>query len=132
MLIKLDDLNKLSEQARNSNRLRMNFNLHDSPNEIVQRLFNAIEPESVIPIARHPNSNETIILVQGKLRIQIFNEKKEIVEDVILDIKNGNIGYHITKGTWHKVFSLEINTILFETREGPYVPIENENILVLC
>lgn len=129
MLLKSELLDEISAKAKNSLRLRINYNLHETFDDSVQRMFNAIEPGSIIPIARHPYSNETLILLRGKLRVIIYNDNKEIIEDVILDKSGGNIGYHIPKGLWHCVESLESGTILFETREGPYKPVEEKDIL---
>lgn len=129
MLLNKDVIIKVSEKAKKSARLRMNYNLHESSRDIVQRMFNAIEPGSIIPIARHQKCNETLILIQGKLRVLIYNNQKGIIEDVILDNTVGNIGYHIPKGVWHTVESLEKGTVLFETREGPYEPVKPEDIL---
>ena len=129
MILSQDIVTQLSKEAKGSPRLRMNYNLHLSFEDSVQRMFNAIEPGSVIPIARHPNSNETLILIQGKLRVLIYNDQKEILEDVVLDKGLNNIGYHIPKGVWHTVISLETGTVLFETREGPYIPVSGCDIL---
>ncbi len=129
MLIKEEIIDLVSKQANESARLRMNYNLHESFNDSVQRMFNAIEPGSIIPIARHPYSNETLILLRGKLRIMIYNDQKEIIEDVVLNKEKGNIGYHIPRMTWHCVESLDPGTVLFETREGPYAPVEEKDIL---
>lgn len=129
MLITQKNIENLIKLAKECPRLRMNQNIHESLGDAVQRMFNAIEPNSIIPIARHPSSNETLILVQGSLRVLIYNDSKKILEDVILDRTLGNIGYHIPKGTWHKVVSLEEGTVLFETREGPYEPVKPEDIL---
>ena len=129
MLLKYSILDKVSTEAKASPRLRMNFNLHTSFEDSVQRMFNAIEPGSIIPIARHPYASETLILLRGRLRVIIYNDNKDIIEDVILDFLNGNIGYHIPKNTWHCVESLEEGTVLFETREGPYRPLNESDIL---
>lgn len=129
MLLTQNIINTVSEQAKHSPRLRMNYNLHESIKDSVQRMFNAIEPNSIIPIARHQTCSETLILLQGRLRVLIYNDNKEVVEDVVLDNFIGNIGYHIPKGAWHKVESLESGTVLFETREGPYEPVKPEDIL---
>lgn len=130
MLLKADILDNLTQAAKDSPRLRMNYNLHESLDDSVQRLFNAIEPGSQIPVARHMDSNETLILIRGKLKVEIFNDQKEVIETCILDKAIDNIGYHIEKGKWHCVQSLESGTILFETREGPYVPISENDILI--
>ena len=129
MLLTQDIINSVSVQAQESPRLRMNYNLHESFEDTVQRMFNAIEPDSIIPIARHKSCSETLILLQGRLRVLIYDDNKQIVEDVVLDRATGNIGYHIPKGVWHKVESLETGTVLFETREGPYEPVKLEDIL---
>lgn len=107
----------------------MNYNLHKSFEDSVQRMFNALEPGTDVPIARHKTCAETLILLRGMLRVNIYNDKKEVVETCVLDKTLGNIGYHIEKGKWHKVESLESGTVLFETREGPYAPITEEDIL---
>ena len=130
MLLSLDMLNKVSTQAKESPRLRMSFYLHESYEDSIQRMINAIEPESIMPIARHRSCSETLILLQGKLRVLIFDDMKRVIEDVVLDKALGNIGYHIPDGVWHKVESLESGTVLFETREGPYEPVKPEDILV--
>lgn len=129
MLLTQDIINKVSAQAKESPRLRMNYNLHESFEDSVQRMFNAIEPDSIIPIARHKSCSETLILMQGRLRLLIYDDRKQILEEVVLDREFGNIGYHIPKGVWHKVESLETGTVLFETREGPYEPVKPEDIL---
>lgn len=122
-------LDKVTSEASNSPRLRMNFNLHESLEDVVQRMFNALEPGTIVPIARHPNCSETLIMLRGKLRVLIYNDEKEIIEDVVIAPNTVNIGYHIHKGVWHKVESLEQGTVCFEIREGPYEPLASEDIL---
>lgn len=122
-------LDETSIKACESPRLRMNWNLHESFDDNVQRMFNALEPGTVVPIARHPYSSETLIMLRGRLRILIYNDDKEIIEDVIISANSNNIGYHIPKGVWHQVESLVHGTICFETREGPYKPVSQDDIL---
>lgn len=131
MLLKQAIIDKVTEDAKSSPRLRMNFNLHESFEDSVQRMFNALEPGTIVPIARHPYSSETLIMLRGKLRVLIYNDDKDIIEDVIIAPNSENIGYHIPKGTWHKVESLESGTVCFETREGPYAPVAPEDIMTL-
>ena len=59
----------------------------------------------------------------------IYNDQKEVIENIVLNKGTNNIGYHIPKGVWHTVVSLETGTVLFETREGPYMPVEECDIL---
>lgn len=122
-------LDELTAKAISSTRLRMNYNLHESINDSVQRMLNAIEPGSVIPIARHKDANETIIILRGSLKIRIHNGNGSVKEECILDSSVGKYGYHICKGVWHSVESLESGTVMFETREGPYKPLSKEDIL---
>lgn len=129
MILTKSNLNKLTSEAKATPRLRMNYNLHETFEDSVQRMFNALEPGTEIPIARHPYSSETLIMLKGKLRVQIYDDNKNIIEDVVIAPNTENIGYHITKGTWHKVESLESGTVCFETREGPYAPVAEEDIL---
>ena len=129
MLLKQDIIDKLTDEAQSSPRLRMNYNLHESFEDSVQRMFNALEPGTIVPIARHPNSSETLIMLRGKLRVLIYDYNKNIIEDVVIAPNSENIGYHIPKGTWHQVDSLEEGTVCFETREGPYAPVAEEDIL---
>lgn len=68
-------------------------------------------------------------MLKGKLRVLIYNDEKNVIEDIILAPNSKYFGYHIPKGTWHKVVSLEHGTICFETREGPYVPVAEEDLL---
>lgn len=131
MLLKQTIIDETSRKAKSTPRLRMNYNLHESFEDSVQRMFNALEPGTIVTIARHPYSSETLIMLRGKLRVLIYNDNKEIVEDVIIAPNSENIGYHIPKGTWHKVESLESGTVCFETREGPYAPVAPEDIMTL-
>lgn len=123
MVLKNEIIDKLSDDAKSSPRLRMNYNLHESFDDVVQRMFNALEPGTIVPIARHPYSSETLIMLRGKLRVLIYDDNKNIIEDVVIGAKSDNIGYHIPKGFWHQVESLEHGTVCFETREGPYAPV---------
>ena len=129
MILKSSILDSTTEKAVLSSRLRMNYNLHESFEDSVQRMFNALEPGTEIPIARHPDSSETLIMLRGRLRILIYDDIKNIIEDVIIAPDTDNIGYHIPKGTWHTVQSLEHGTVCFETRERPYSPVAEEDIL---
>lgn len=129
MILTSDILDKVSQDAKASQRLRMNYNLHEAAEDSVQRMFNALEPGTIIPIARHPHSNETLIMLRGRLRVLIYDDEKNLIEDVVIEANSANIGYHIPQGVWHTIESLETGTVLFETREGPYQPVEDKDIL---
>lgn len=122
-------LDSITQQAKDSPRLRMNYNLHDSLEAKAQRLFNAMEPGTVLPIHRHQNTAETYILVRGKLVVRFYNDKKEIIESEILDIKENRYGVHVPAGQWHTVEVLESGTVVFEVKDGPYSPLNSVDIL---
>jgi len=129
MLINQELLDQVTDQAKQNPRLRMNYNLHESLDAKAQRLFNAMEPGTVIPIHRHPHTAETYIVVRGSVKILIYDKNKNILETVILNPENGNIGYHFPKGSWHSVEILESGTVIFEVKDGPYTPFAQDDVL---
>lgn len=122
-------LDSVSSDAKESRRLRMNHNFHDSLNAPCQRLLNALEPGTVVPIHRHKHTSETYILLRGKLKMMFYNDKKEVIDESILSIEAGNYGIHIPAGVWHSMDVLASGTVIFETKDGPYMPIQECDIL---
>lgn len=122
-------LDTITDQAKESSRLRMNYNLHDSLEAKAQRLFNALEPGTVLPIHRHMNTSETYILVRGKMKVEYYNENKELIDSVVLDPLEGKFGLHVPVGQWHTVVPLESGTMVFEVKDGPYTPFQPEDVL---
>ena len=122
-------LDSVTLGAKESNRLRMNYNFHASLDAPCQRLLNALEPGTTVPIHRHQHSSETYILLRGKLRIMFYNDNKGIIEETILSLESGVYGIHIPVGTWHAMDVLVSGTIIFETKDGPYAPIQECDIL---
>ena len=122
-------LDEITRQAKESPRLRMNYNLHDSLDAKTQKLLNALEPGTILPIHRHPNTNETYLLLRGKLNVILYNDKKEVLETMHLDTANGNYGLDIPAGQWHSIEVLESGTVILEVKDGPYIPFQPEDIL---
>ena len=131
MTIDKQTLDELTAKAKESPRLRMNLNFHLSLEEKCHRFLNALEPGTEVPIHRHPTKDETFVLLRGKVRITTHRDDGSIIEDVILNINEGQYGMNIPKGVWHKVESLESGSILFECKEGPFVSHEEDGILQL-
>ncbi len=129
MLIDDNLLNKVSSQAQNSPRLRMNYNLHESLDDKVQRMFNAMEPGTFIPVHRHRNTAETMIVVRGEVKITIFDDDRNITEEYVMNPSKGNYGYHVPKCIWHSVEVTARDTVMFEVKEGPYSPLTTEDIM---
>ena len=122
-------LDTVTSGAKESNRLRMNYNFHDSLDAPCQRLLNALEPETIVPIHRHQHTSETYILLRGKLRMMFYNDQKEVIEETILSSESTNYGIHIPAGVWHAMEVLASGTVIFETKDGPYMPIQECDIL---
>ena len=131
MIIDNDLLDQISEKAKESPRLRMNYNFHQSLEEKCHRFLNAVEPGTDVPVHRHPTKDETFVLLRGKVRMTIHNNDGSIIEDIVLCPEEGNYGVNIPKGVWHKVESLESGSCFFECKEGPFVPHEEDGILEL-
>ena len=128
MIIDKKLLDEVTEQAKDSLRLRMNYNFHHSLDEKCHRFLNAVEPGTVVPIHHHPTKDEAFILLRGKVRVSTFNDDGTIRESIILSLEDGRYGVDIPKGVWHTLECIESATI-FEVKEGPFVPHEEEGIL---
>lgn len=124
-------LNDLTRRAQNSPRLRMNYNFHQSLDDKCHRMLNAIEPGADIPIHRHPTKDESFVFLRGKVRSTTYNDDGSIIESVVLCQEDGVYGVNIPKGVWHKLESLEPGSVIFECKEGPFVPHEKEGILTI-
>ena len=121
----IDDVVK---KAKASPRLRMNYNLHSDLSDKCQRFINAMEPGTIIPIHHH-HVAEVYILLQGRLKIMIYDDKAVETQAYILDRKDGDYGIQIPLNTWHSVEVLEEGTVIMEIKEGPYVSHEQSGIL---
>ena len=124
-------LDEVSRQAKLSDRLRMNYNFHQSLEEKCHRFLNAVEPGTVVPIHRHPTKDESFVLLRGKVRVTTHNDDGSVKDSVVLNPDEGLFGVDIPKGVWHKVESLEPGSCFFECKEGPFVEHEEEGVLRL-
>ena len=123
-------LDKLTEQAKASPRLRMNYDLRNSEKDQSQRMLNAIEPGSPIPIHRHQKSSETVVCLRGRLVWEYYDELERICTDRIELSPNGPIvALNVPKGQWHTVKALESGSVIMEVKDGPYEPQSPEDIL---
>ncbi len=122
-------LDQVSEQAQNHPRLRMNHNFHDSVEAHVQRLLNALEPGTQLPIHRHRHTEETYVLLRGRMKVMYYDDHGTETESTILDPKESAYGIHIPKGQWHSLEVLEPGSVIFEVKEGPYAPLGAEDLL---
>ena len=119
MVFDKDFLGKLFEQAVENPRLRQSYDLRTSSDDNSQRILNALLPGTVVPIHRHPNSNENVLLLCGKLVEIIYDENGNEKERIHLDPTIGNYGCVIPPGAWHTVEVLE-PSVIYEAKDGKY------------
>jgi cupin fold WbuC family metalloprotein len=123
-------LERISDQALHSPRLRQNHNLHPADDSRCHRLLNAIEPHSYIRPHRHldPEKDEAFILVRGRLGIICFADDGTVGEVVLLSAASGNLAVDIPHGVYHTAVSLETGTVFYETKAGPYLSLTEDEI----
>ena len=123
-------LDTLTSQAQGSPRLRMNLDLRNSVDDTSQRMLNAIEPGSVVPIHRHRHTSETVVCLRGRIVEEFYDELERIcTEAIVLSPNSPTVALNIPAGQWHTVRSLESGTVILEVKDGPYEPISPEDIL---
>jgi len=140
MVIDKKLLDELTEQAKKSPRLRMNYDLRTSPEVQSQRMLNALEPGTIMPIHRHKETSETVICLRGHFEEYLygFTEHRSdgtpdpdsfgIVETV--DMIPGGPIVNIPAGQWHSLKCLESGTVLFEAKDGAYRPLAEDEVLL--
>ena len=123
-------LDNLTEQAKASPRLRMNLDLRNSEADQSQRMLNAIEPESQLPIHRHQKTSETMVCLRGRLQVEFYDELERICTDSFVIEPNGvNVAVSIPIGVWHTVHALESGTCILEMKNGAYEPLSDVDVL---
>ena len=123
-------LDKLTEEAKKSPRLRMNLDLRNDENDGSQRMLNAIEPGSPLPIHRHQKTSETVVCLRGRLVEEYYDDLERTCTEAIELSPNGPVvALNIPAGQWHTVRSLESGTVILEVKDGAYEPLGNADIL---
>ena len=136
-------LDSLTEQAKASPRLRMNYDLRDSAEDTSQRMLNAIEPGAPLPIHRHQKTSETVVCLRGRLVEEYYQEvqgsgfkvqgvqepKAELVERIELSPNGPVVALNIPAGQWHTVRALESGTVILEMKNGKYEPLQDSDVL---
>ena len=125
-------LDQLTEQAKASPRLRMNMDLRNSDADQSQRMLNAIEPGSPLPIHRHQKTSETVVCLRGRLVEEYYDELERICTEAIELSPNGPVvALNIPAGQWHTVRALESGTVIMEMKDGAYEPLGPEDVLMV-
>lgn len=131
MIIDKQLLDNLSAQAKVNPRLRQNYDLRTSSADNSQRMLNALEIGTILPIHRHTKSTETLVMVRGKLRENFYNDNGEVIESIILETGGETPMLQIPVGQWHSLEVLEEGTVIFEAKDGAYEPLAAEDIMTL-
>lgn len=123
-------LDELTAKAKQSPRLRMNHDLRNSDGDTSQRMLNAIEPGSIVPIHRHQKTSETVVVLRGRVVEEYYDELDRRCEAAIEISPMGPVcALNIPAGTWHTLRSLESGTVILEVKDGAYEPIQDCDIL---
>lgn len=116
-------------EAAQSERLRMARDMRTTPSDRSQRMLNAIEPGTILPVHRHRSSTETCIVLRGKAEEIFFDDNGNETERVLMTPGSECVGVNIEKSRWHKIVSLEPGTVIFEAKDGAYEPLSEDDIL---
>ena len=142
--MKIDNelLDKLTAKAQASPRLRMNLDMRNSAEDTSQRMLNAIEPGTEVPIHRHQKTTETVVMLRGSAVQWLYDDVGEVTGKVLLsavgchvadascnDVEEPVMAMNVEKGQWHRIESLESGTVILEMKDGAYEPISPEDIM---
>jgi len=122
-------LDEVIQKAKNSPRSRINHNFHDDLADPINRMLNAFEPGTYIQPHKHenPDKREVFILLRGSLVVVFFDNSGTPIDFVLLDRDRGNYAVEIPVGAWHSVFALVSGTVVYEVKDGPYLPMNDKN-----
>ena len=124
-------LDELTAQAKASPRLRMNLDLRNGAEDRSQRMLNAVEPGSPLPVHRHRNTSETVVCLRGRLQEVFYDDAGAVTEVIDLAPESDCVVVNIPAGQWHTVRALESGTVLLECKDGPYEPSRPEDVLTI-
>ena len=122
-------MDSLSQQAKANPRLRQAFDLRTTPEDQSQRILNAVEPGTILPIHRHRGSTETIIVLRGKVVQHYYDDNGHKTASYELAPNSAQVGMSVPVGQWHALESLEEGSVIFECKDGAYQPLSAEDIL---
>ena len=130
MVITQAILDQLTEQAKASPRLRMNYDLRNSEDDGSQRMLNAIEPGSPERIHRHQHTSETVVCIRGRVVEEFYDELERICTDAIELTPNGpNVAVNIPAGQWHSIRAVESGSVVLAVKDGKYEPLTDADVL---
>lgn len=122
-------LDELTAQAKASPRLRMNLDLRNTPADQSQRMLNALEPGTVMPIHRHRNTSETVVVLRGKVKWLYYNDDGELTDTILVEAGGDICGLSVPMGQWHSIECLESGSVILETKDGAWEAMKEEDVL---
>ena len=123
-------LDDLTAKAKASPRRRMNMDLRNGIDDKSQRMLNAIEPESIVPIHRHQQSSETVVCLRGRVVEEYYDELERVCTEAIELTPNGQtVALNIPAGQWHTIRSLESGSVIMEMKDGKFEPLSDVDVL---
>lgn len=122
-------MDELTSKAKSSERLRMAMDMRTSPTDNSQRMLNALEPGTIMPIHRHQKTSELMIVLRGSVRELYYDNEGKLADDFVVAAGGDIQMINIHAGQWHSLECLESGTVLFEAKDGAYAPLTAEDIL---
>lgn len=129
MIIDKSLLDTLSAQAKAKPRLRQSYDLRNTPEDNSQRMLNALEPGTVMPVHRHMKTSETIAMVRGKMVMRLYDGNGTITDEFMMEPCGEHPMVQIEVGQWHSLEVLEEGTVVFEAKDGKYEPLKEEELM---
>ena len=122
-------LDELTAKAKTGERLRMNLDMRTSSDDTSQRMLNAVEPGTIVPIHRHCFTAETVIIVRGKVKEIFYDDNGNVTEEVLMEVGGECPMVQIPAGMWHTIEALETGTVIFEAKDGAFAPLSEKDIM---
>jgi len=123
-------LDELTAQAKASPRLRVAYDLRTTPEDDSQRILNAMEPGTVLPIHRHRGSTETVVVLRGAIRNHLYDDSGLAIDSYEVRPNSELVGFSIPVGAWHRAECLESGTVILECKDGRYEALGEEDIMI--
>ena len=129
MVITQEVLDNLSAQAKESPRLRMNLDLRNSPEDRSQRMLNALEPGTVLPIHRHRQSSEVVAVLRGRVKWLYYDDMGRLTDSFVVEAGGAICGLSVPKGQWHSLECLASGSVILETKDGAWEPMQEMDLM---
>lgn len=122
-------LDSLTAQAKSSPRLRQAYDLRTTPEDNSQRILNAMEPGTILPIHRHRGSTETVVVLRGRIKQNFYDENGQLTESFEASAESEIVGFSVELARWHNTECLESGTVILECKDGRYEPLAEDDII---